>query len=164
MSMAVLMGLPKPPSYQLCLWLFLWGRSRLLAASYAYAYSPGVAPASQLPAMPMAIPMRLSSLPVTIYAYSYSYGVGPASQLPALALAISTGLLQPPGYQPCGYSYGFAPASQLPAMPMAISLGWPQPPSYQFSYMPMAIPVGWPQPPSHQLCLWLCSYGAQASQ
>ena len=94
--MAIPMGLPQPPSYQLFLWLFLWGCPSLPVTSYSYGYSYGysyeVAPASQLPAILMASPMGLPqprsyqlflwlflwdcpSLPVTSYSYSYSCGV-----------------------------------------------------------------------------------------
>ena len=33
------MGLPQPPSYQLFLWLFLWGCPSLPVTSYSYGYS-----------------------------------------------------------------------------------------------------------------------------
>ena len=73
--MAILMGLPQPPSYQLFLWLF---------------------PSLFLCVCP--------SLPVTSfsdgYSYSYSYGVAPDSQLPAIPLAVplSQGTVSPKGY------------------------------------------------------------------
>ena len=41
--------------------------------------SPCSYPTSQLPAIPMAIPMGCPSLPVTSYSYGYSYGGAPAS-------------------------------------------------------------------------------------
>ena len=63
--MAILMGLPQPPSYQLFLWLFpslfLCVCPSLPVTSfsygYSYSYSYGVAPDSQLPAIPMAVPL-----------------------------------------------------------------------------------------------------------
>ena len=48
---------PQPPSYQIFLWLFLWGSPSLPVTRYSYGYSYGVATASQLPVIPMAIPM-----------------------------------------------------------------------------------------------------------
>ena len=59
------------------------------------------APASELPATPMATPM------------GYSYGLAPASELPATPMAT-----------PMGYSYGLAPASELPATPIATPMGY----------------------------------------
>ena len=82
-------GFPQPQSYQLCLWLCLWGCPSLRVTSYACGYAYGVAPASELPAMPMAMTMGLpSSLRVTSYAYGYAYGVAPASELPAMPMAM----------------------------------------------------------------------------
>ena len=57
MPVAMPLGLSQPQSYQLCLWLCLWGSHSLRVTGYAYGYAHGVAPVSELPAMPMAMPM-----------------------------------------------------------------------------------------------------------
>ena len=57
MLMAMPMRKPRAQSYQLCLWLFLWGSPSLRVTCCAYGYAYGVAPASELPAIPMAIIM-----------------------------------------------------------------------------------------------------------
>ena len=131
--MVIPMGWPQPPSYQLFLWLFLWGGPSLPITSYSYGYSYGVAPASQLPAIPvvipMAIPMGWPQPPsYQLFLWLFLWG-GPSLQVTSYSY---------------GYSYGAAPASQLPARPVANL---------------KAIPMGWPQPPSHQLFLWLLLWG-----
>ena len=57
----------QPQRYQLSLWLF-----------------SGLAPASKLPAISMAIPQGGPSLRVSNSFYGYSYGVAPASEIPAV--------------------------------------------------------------------------------
>ena len=63
---AIPMRWPQPLSYQvflwLCLWLSLWGGPSLRVTRYSSGYSYGVAPASELPGIPMAIPMGCPSL------------------------------------------------------------------------------------------------------
>ena len=58
--MAMPMGVPQPPSYQVCPGLCLWGRPSLRATSIAYGYVYGFTPTLELPAMPMTLPTGLS--------------------------------------------------------------------------------------------------------
>ena len=58
----------QPPSYPLLPWLFPWSSPSFPVTSSSYGFSYGVAPAFQLPAIPMAIPC-------------YSYGVAPLAPL-----------------------------------------------------------------------------------
>ena len=102
--MAVPMGWPQPPSYQVSLQLFLWGGPSLGVTKYSYGYpygfAYGVAPAYELP---------------TIFLWLFLWG-GPS--LTATSCSF-------------GYSYWEAPASKLPGITAAIPMEWPQPPIYK---------------------------------
>jgi hypothetical protein len=94
MPMAMPMGWPQPQSYQLCLWLCLWGGPNLKLTSYAYGYA-------------MICLWGGPNLKLTSYAYGYAYGVAPASKLPAMPMAMPMRWPQPQSYQfrPCAASH-----------------------------------------------------------
>ena len=117
----------QPPSYQISPWLFLWGAPTSYSHGYFHEvhaasqlhpvtsdsldYSYGVHPASQLPAIPMAIPMRCPQPPRNqLFRWLFLH---PASQFqlflfiwgaPSLPVTCfsycySDGCAQPPSYQ-----------------------------------------------------------------
>ena len=53
--------------------LFLWANPNLKVTSYSYGYSSGLAPASELPATPIAIPPGLLGLSPSLRGFSCSY-------------------------------------------------------------------------------------------